>query len=75
MVTQLPKLLRSLALKAPFTGLALAATGAGNAAEHLRDANPQHTELVVIPGAGHEWFTPGRPEVMQRVLAWFDAHV
>jgi uncharacterized protein len=137
-------LLQSLALKAPFTGLALAATGAGNvaqpyqligdkmgisvrsarmmwwpliepsfwwirahygfdmkkaldgvsairdsqvavlllhgsedrlaAAERLRDANPQHTELVVIRGAGHQWFTPDQPEVMKQVLAWFGAH-
>jgi alpha/beta superfamily hydrolase len=44
------------------------------AAERLRDANPQHTELVVIRGADHQWFTPDRPEVMKRVLAWLDAH-
>src|ERR1700691_862775 len=31
-------------------------------AERLRDANPQHADLVVIRGAGHEWFSPGRPE-------------
>jgi dipeptidyl aminopeptidase/acylaminoacyl peptidase len=43
-------------------------------AERLRDANPQHTALVVIRGADHEWFSPERPEVMKRVLAWFDAH-
>jgi alpha-beta hydrolase superfamily lysophospholipase len=43
------------------------------AAERLRDANPQHTELVVIRGADHQWFTPDRPEVMKRVLIWFDA--
>jgi pimeloyl-ACP methyl ester carboxylesterase len=43
-------------------------------AERLRDANPQHTDLVVIRGADHEWFSPDRPEVMRRVLAWFDAH-
>ena len=43
-------------------------------AERLRDANPQHTQLVVIPGADHEWFSPGRPEVMKLVLAWFDSH-
>jgi alpha-beta hydrolase superfamily lysophospholipase len=137
-------LLQSLALKAPFTGLVLAATGAGNvaqpyqligdkmgisersartiwwpliepsfwwirvhygfdmrealdgvsairgsqvavllihgsedrlaAAERLRDANPQHTDLVVIPGADHEWFSLDRPEVMKLVLAWFEAH-
>ena len=40
----------------------------------LRDANPQHTDLVVIPGADHEWFSPDRPEVIKRVLAWFDTH-
>jgi uncharacterized protein len=136
-------LLQSLALKAPFTGLALEATGAGNvaqpyqliadkmaisertakmmswpliepsfwwihlhygldmrdaqdgiaairgsqvdvllihgskdrpeAAERLRDANPQHTELVVIRGADHQWFSTERPEVMNRVLSWLDA--
>jgi alpha-beta hydrolase superfamily lysophospholipase len=43
-------------------------------AERLRDANPEHTELVVIRGADHEWFSPARPEVMKRVLAWFDGH-
>lgn len=43
-------------------------------AERLRDANPQHTDLVVIRGADHQWFSPDRPEVMKRVLAWFDAH-
>jgi alpha-beta hydrolase superfamily lysophospholipase len=43
-------------------------------AERLRDANPQHTELAVIPGADHDWFSPARPEVMKLVLAWFDAH-
>jgi alpha-beta hydrolase superfamily lysophospholipase len=43
-------------------------------AERLRDANPQHTDLVVIPGADHQWFNPDRPELMERVLAWFDAH-
>jgi len=42
--------------------------------ERLRDANPQHTDLVVIRGADHQWFGPDRPEVMGRVLAWFDAH-
>jgi alpha/beta superfamily hydrolase len=137
-------LLQSLALKAPFTGLALEATGAGNvaqpyqligdkmaisesrarmiwwpviepsfwwirwhygfdlrktqdgvaairgsqvavllihgsedrleAAERLRDAHPQLTELVVIRGADHEWFSADRPELMNRVLGWFDAH-
>jgi hypothetical protein len=137
-------LLQSLALKAPFTGLALEATGAGNvaqpyqlmsdkmgisertarmtlapliepsfwwirlhygfdmkrvqdgitairgsrvsvllihgsadrlgAAERLRDANPQHTDLFVIPGANHDWFSEDRPEVMSRVLTWFDVH-
>ena len=44
------------------------------AAERLRDSNPQNTELVVIPGANHQWFSADRPEVMTRVLAWFDAH-
>lgn len=43
-------------------------------AERLRDANPQHTELVVIPGVDHQWFSPDRPEVMTRVLQWFDLH-
>lgn len=43
-------------------------------AERLRDANPRHTELVVIPGANHDWFSKERPEVMNRVVAWFDAH-
>jgi alpha-beta hydrolase superfamily lysophospholipase len=43
-------------------------------AERLRDANPQHTELVVIRGANHEWFSEDRPEVINRVLTWFDAH-
>jgi len=40
----------------------------------LRDANPQHIDLVVIRGADHDWFSPDRPEVMKRVLAWFNAH-
>jgi Prolyl oligopeptidase family len=44
------------------------------AAERIRDANPQHTDLVVIRGANHEWFSEARPEVMNRELAWFDAH-
>jgi alpha/beta superfamily hydrolase len=48
--------------------------GAVESAERLRDASPQHTELVVIPGADHEWFSPARPAVMKLVLAWFDAH-
>jgi pimeloyl-ACP methyl ester carboxylesterase len=43
-------------------------------AERLRDANPQHTDLVVIRGADHDWFSPDRPEVIKRVLAWFDTH-
>jgi pimeloyl-ACP methyl ester carboxylesterase len=43
-------------------------------AERLRDANPQHTELALIQGADHDWFSPARPEVMKLVLAWFDAH-
>ena len=40
-------------------------------AERLRDANPQHTDLVVIRGANHEWFSEDR---MNRELAWFDTH-
>jgi len=40
----------------------------------LRDANPQHTDLMLIRGADHEWFSPDRPEVMKRVVAWFDTH-
>ena len=44
------------------------------AAERLRDANPERTDLVVIPGADHEWFSEVRPEVMKRMLGWFDAH-
>jgi alpha-beta hydrolase superfamily lysophospholipase len=137
-------LLQSLALNAPFTGLALEATGAGNAAqpyqllsdkmgisertarmtwwpiiepsfwwirlrygfdmrsvqdgvaairgsqvsvllihgsedrlaaaERLRVANPQLTDLFVIPGANHDWFNVARPEVMNRMLKWFDVH-
>jgi uncharacterized protein len=137
-------LLQSLALKAPFTGLALEATGTGNisrpyqligdktntsesrarmmwwpliepslwwirlhygfdmkkvqdgvsalrdsqaavllihgsedrlaSAERLRDVNPRVTNLVVIPGADHLWFSTERPEVMKRVLTWFDSH-
>jgi pimeloyl-ACP methyl ester carboxylesterase len=43
-------------------------------AERLRDANPQHTDLFVIRGANHDWFSEDRPEVMIRVLAWFGAH-
>ena len=43
-------------------------------AERLRHANPRHTNLFVIRGANHEWFGEDRPEVMNRVLAWFDAH-
>ena len=43
-------------------------------AERIRGVNPQHTELVVIPGADHQWFSPDRPEVMTRVLQWFDLH-
>ena len=42
--------------------------------ERLRDANPEHTDLVVIRGADHQWFSPDRPEVMTQILAWFDAH-
>jgi len=40
----------------------------------LHDANPQHTDLMVVRGADHDWFSTDRPEVMKRVLAWFDAH-
>ena len=43
-------------------------------AERLRAANPQHTDLVVIRGANHEWFSEDRPEIMIQLLAWFDAH-
>ena len=43
-------------------------------AERLRDANPSKVELVIIPGADHEWFSSGRPEVLKRVVTWFDAH-
>jgi len=43
-------------------------------AQRLRDANPQHADLVPIPGADHDWFSPARPIVMKRVLAWFDSH-
>jgi pimeloyl-ACP methyl ester carboxylesterase len=43
-------------------------------AERLRDANPQHTDLVVIRGANHEWFSEDHPEVINRVLTWFEAH-
>ncbi len=140
-------LLQSLALKAPFTGLALEATGAGNISQpyrfisdkmgiserttrmiwwpliepsllsirvrhgfnmrsaldgaaairgsrvavllihgsadrgaalsgavRIRDANPQHAELVVIRGADHDWFSEDRPEVINREVTWFDAH-
>ena len=43
-------------------------------AERLRDANPRHAELFVIRGANHEWFSEDRPEVMNRVVTWFDTH-
>jgi len=43
-------------------------------AMQLRDANPGKVELLVIPHADHEWFSNGRPEVMKRVLAWFEGH-
>ena len=43
-------------------------------AMQLRDANPRKVELVVIPQADHEWFSNGKPEVIGRILAWFDAH-
>lgn len=43
-------------------------------AMQLRDANPRKVELVVIPHADHEWFSNGKPEIIQRILAWFDAH-
>jgi len=42
--------------------------------ERIRHANPQHTDLMVIRGADHQWFSPDRPEVMSRVLMWFDVH-
>jgi len=28
----------------------------------------------VIPHADHEWFSNGKPEVIGRTLAWFEAH-
>jgi alpha-beta hydrolase superfamily lysophospholipase len=31
--------------------------------------------LVVIRDANHERFSEDRPEVMNRVLKWFDAHL
>ena len=43
-------------------------------AERLRDANPQHTDLFVVPGVDHDWFNLDRPEVMTRTLAGFDGH-
>jgi len=43
-------------------------------AERLRAANPRHAELVVVRGADHDWFLHDQPQVMQRVLPWFDAH-
>ena len=49
-------------------------TAALAGAERLRIANPQHTNLIVIRGANHEWFSEDRPEVMNRVMTWFDAH-
>jgi pimeloyl-ACP methyl ester carboxylesterase len=42
--------------------------------ERLRDANPQHTDLVVIPGADHDWFSFDHPQTMRLVLAWFAEH-
>ena len=39
----------------------------------LRDANPHKVELVVIPHADHDWFSNGKPEVIGRILAWFEA--
>ena len=29
---------------------------------------------ALIRGANHEWFSEDRPEIMIRLLAWFDAH-
>ena len=43
-------------------------------AMRLRDANPENTDLMVIRGADHDWFARVRPEVMERALAWFNAH-
>ena len=43
-------------------------------AMRLRDANPHKVELVVIPDADHEWFSNGKPEVVGRILTWFEAH-
>jgi len=43
-------------------------------AQRLRDANPRHSDLVVVRGADHDWFGLERPDVMKLVLAWFDAH-
>lgn len=43
-------------------------------AMRLRDANPQKVDLVVIPHADHDWFSTGKPEVIARILAWFEAH-
>jgi pimeloyl-ACP methyl ester carboxylesterase len=43
-----------------------------NGAMRLRDANPNKVELVVIPAADHEWFSNGKPEVMKRILVWFE---
>ncbi len=40
----------------------------------LRDANPNKVELVLIPHADHDWFSNGKPEVIGRILAWFEAH-
>jgi len=40
----------------------------------MRDANPQHAELVVFRGANHEWFSPDRPEVMKLVLVWMNGN-
>ncbi len=43
-------------------------------AMQLRDANPGKVDLIVIPHADHEWFSNGKPEVIGRTLAWFEAH-
>lgn len=41
-------------------------------AMQLRDANPGKVDLIVIPHADHEWFSNGKPDVLKRILEWFD---
>ena len=41
-------------------------------ARRLVAAAPDHIELVVIPKATHDWFVAVRPEVMEKVTAWFE---